>query len=43
MAAGTLSSSGAGVDLPIFLGATDLFEAHEKMEVMAGHCVWMYK
>ena len=36
-----LTCTGASASLPIFSGATDLCEAHEKMEAMAGHCVWM--
>jgi len=41
MAAGTSSSIGAGAGLRISSGDIDLCEAHEKMEAMAGHCVWI--
>jgi len=35
------SSTGAGSDLPIFSGATDLCETHKKMEALADHCMWI--
>jgi hypothetical protein len=34
-------SIGVGSDLPIFSGATNLCETHEKMETLAGYCVWI--
>jgi hypothetical protein len=37
----SLRSTGVSVSLPIFSGGTDLCEADEKMEAMAGYCVWM--
>lgn len=33
--------NGTVADLPIFSGAMYLCKAHEKMESMAGYCVWM--